>query len=505
MTKLLRTSILIGLLLVLPLFSLKVVRSAPTDTSAISYQFAFINEGRLGFVNPNLPNNTSILFTLTPASRGPITAKSPDGKWIAIAMLTAEKPTTQIELFDVLNGKESSPIQVGNGFFTENQEINTYENLARAMSWSPDSRYLALSMYRPNHADIFVYNIQTLSLTDLTMNDLGGYYGVVWDNSSDRFVTANEPCPNDAHCTSSLTLKEFDLTGLLLNTIDVSNLYVGPGGKSICNMAWSPTDNYVSFQSSCDLYRMSPSQEIYIWDLSANKIQQVTHLTKFGLTDVIGPWAYYKVLWLNSDKMLVSAATYSQNTNVPQTTTFSYMPSQNLQTNISSNYFDNWSMNPVSGQLAYNMVQLNQVNQADPNAPATSTVKLAAINTNTSSANILQEQSAPLMAQIPNGCDLAWSPDGRYLAYASGPDLAFTTSSQCSVGHPTSIGFVDTVSGTITQYPLPNDSHTKYYIPIGWVVAPGQGKLTATASPTATAGTSTLGAGSVPGGNQVGG
>jgi len=243
-----------------------------------------------------------------------------------------------------------------------------------------------------------------------------------------------------------------------------------------CDLNWSPNGRYLSFAYSCGMGDGAGyaewKVEVFVWDTVVNTILQVTDLTQ-GLTpadqlDLSRQFrTLYSNLWYDSQTLLVSLLSgpieivsgYTD-ANLIEIATAYYRPGEGLST-LSGDYVSNWARNPVFGEMAFAVEQLvpyiNQNNTRRLMAEAGS-VQIGTFD----------GTGLTVSATGPAGCNLEWSPDGRYLVYTNHGSPFVTCADNADMD---SVMFLDRTSGQTTQFTL--EVNDKYGL-LGWVavVAP---------------------------------
>lgn len=423
-----------------------------------SYRYAFATDAGIGFLDPARPEQAPIWYSITPPDSDKAfvsftrATASPDGRWIALSITQRSSLTMKIQLFNVALDKAQPPIQVGNGFPSEWEIMGWFGwgASAQEMLWSPDSRYLALNMIDKTQSDIYLYSVNDGTLTDILALDIAQHYYIAWSNDSRRIATYSTGCASDGQCAS--WLKTFDVQGNLVDSTTVSDIS--------CELGWSPNDRYVYFENTCN--GMSWDQrELYLWDTVQNATWRITNFTTpFQTGDRAIPGAIHHVLWTTPHTMLISAIIVDSKTGSAYTRTVSYDTDSRTLIALSDDLIQEWSINPVSGQIVFRRIAQADFDLYEPRNP---TVRLGQISNGS-----LTEVPFPQTSQINGGCDLAWSPDGKYLAYE------FPQS--CTQSYATGVGFMDNTTGIVRQHPFTTTDQPPISeaIAAGWVVTPGQ-------------------------------
>jgi len=458
-------------------------------TNSGSYDFRFVdpaNPTRIAIAE-SLPIPQNIAFYDFSAS--------PNGQWLTVgsAIQIKDNPNSFVQLLNIESGQLGSTIATGTFASTLFWRGWDVSSPSVDILWSPNSQYIAFNMLDTNispNIDIYVYSLADHKLTDLTINDREPHYRMAWSSDSTQLVTTAENCASSC----SLKLEIFNVAGQSVKTIDVTNLEVQyiSGASNICQLDWSPSNNYVSFISVCYPPAES-SRDVYLWSLKENKVVDI-YQNRANLVTT-------KKLWYG-DNLVISA----YRPNIPgHIETVLYQTTNNTVMTLASSWITDAALNPVSGVLSFRYSAMPK------DAPDNSheIFQRSPIQTGIISANkfsVAQTVAGTDSIAGNYGCDLSWSPDGVYLATSISIDCDYGTQGANAVGY----AFLRNGTTPVIQRLFTTDGYAKDVAAgttIGWTVAPYANNSTLVPANTSTITplSITPAGGSAPGGNQIGG
>ena len=372
----------------------------------------------------------------------------------------------------------------------------------QTVAWSPNSQYIAFiarsgqdsSNNNTLHWGAYLYSVQTSTLTRLPIRQ-NMPIRFAWSADSKYLAIeggTDQIVHQDANDAVLLEVWNAQI-GKVEKIDDLSNL-VGAYDLGMCNMNWSPDDQYIAFVSICDSTRVGNiAREVYSFNIKTGQTKQVTNLATHMLSmKPIYVDSQFSLNWLSPSHLMIGqwvSVQGNQGKPSPQITqTLLYDPVTTNTSIYSSGKVQALSINPVNGRLA---VSLASAISAETFLPIAAQVKTGNFNAATNIASIESDIS------LPDGNNFAWSSDGKILAYqqTGTNNFIFVTD-----------GSSPTVSYTFSDSSVAADSASKtaYILPIGWVGSAAPGTVTPTLVAQPTNGPTPTGA-SVPGGNQIGG
>ncbi|MBK8025521.1 MAG: PD40 domain-containing protein [Chloroflexi bacterium] len=376
---------------------------------------------------------------------------SPDRRWLPLLLPSATPVendyASTLTLYDVHTGALR---QIYDGI-PETTALTHYALSTQPITWSDDGQWLAWvgSATLGGPGDVFVHTVIADSTANLTA-DAADQSNAAWLSSPGGVATSVLDCQVDPNCVSSIKVYNVPNGSVIFAhgfAYPMDNpVYPWP----ICALADSPDGQRLSFIMMCSGAFPEAPQEVYMARPSAGSVERITNIT-FPLFGIPRPGGAsldtdYEMFWFDNDSLFVSATNFVTGADGNQTMV--YHPSNGTTTAISDLMTDRWVKNPVTGQLAYRAYETVDFVPLNP-----------AIHVATFANDVLM-----IEAVLPDGCDLAWSPDGATLAYT----LRGIGSDAC-VRDVTSLAFYDVASET-TQYV----DMTGYdnVLPAGWVDRP---------------------------------
>ncbi len=225
---------------------------------------------------------------------------SPDGNKLAVL-----GPSRTMTIIDVFSGNVmTSILNVGQ---TKFEEIAYYENV----SWSPQSDKFAFlrTSSGGNGTDIFLYDINSQAITELTQNE-SIYRAISWSLDGKNFAFAGiDACGQSVRTCSiedqiwNINLMEIDSLNhrRLSSNLDVQSNSIWQ--KALCNLSWSPDSKYISFINDCDAFWPPRFSEVFVTDIAQLETYQFTYFTH--TSNAVIP--RYSVQWLSSGEDLFIA------------------------------------------------------------------------------------------------------------------------------------------------------------------------------------------------------
>ncbi len=400
-------------------------------------------------VDPLNPSASIHLFnTLAPDDHLlDIALASPDGQWIALVLFSPYGQSV-IRLVNVNNAEIIDiPMEVGFGIVIEYEEPELLGQL-QGIAWSPNGLYLGFIGDDGETANLYAYDMAHRMLIQITSDNRK--YTLAWSPDSQHLATSSTDCSSGL-CNIQIETYNFD------SRQREAIASVGLGGTgglvALCQIRWSPDNRYVSFAKSCDILDNASPKELYLLDSVENRLIQLTDYTTIAIQPPGAPidfypirWAAYDPVWVDNHTMLVGSV-HAEDT---VDTAISQIIAYDVQTQTQSILRDDimsthWAINPVSRAIAFHSVTdyRRPQNHID--------VQVATYANGVLSTSIT----------APAGCDLAWSPDGEYLAYTDrGQPLIHCYSSVDG------IVFIANSTGQIINQPLSASGSIR---PVGWV------------------------------------
>ncbi len=446
-TKLLFISLLITIICT-------VVPSKPIAGQDNHYYYAYafqILGGNIAVfaVDPQYSSESIHLFnTLAPSDAILYSAlASPDGQWIALVLFSLYGQSV-IRLVNVNNEEIIDiPLEVGFGIIIEYEEPSLLGQL-QGIAWSPNSLYLGFIGDDGETANLYAYDMAHRTLIQITSDNRK--YTLAWSPDSQHLATSSTDCSSDP---CNIQIETYNFNSTVQEVIASVGLEASAGLAALCQIRWSPDGRYVSFAKSCDVLNSAIPKELYLLDTLGNDAIPLTDYTTIAIQPPGAPidfypirWAAYDPVWVDDHTMLVGSV-HAEDT---VDTAISQIIAYDVQTQTQSILRDDimatdWAVNPISEAIAFHSVTgyRRPQNHID-------------IQVATYANGVL---STAITA--PAGCDLAWSPDGEYLAYTDrGQPLIHCYSSVNGVV------FIANSTGQIINQPLSASGNIR---PVGWV------------------------------------
>ncbi len=421
------------------------------------YQFAYItgeaNSRILHLINPEDTGAGEQIVRL-PTENDDLAYNflvSPDGQWISYLVTRGDgNPNSlkgQLWFMNLLTG------EVRDRVFRVN---------FNDMVWSPNSRYLAIHLnddeFSPAQFATYIYDIQTDTLSYVLPAD-AYQYGLTWSPDSSRLAIISSRCSENScnHQIDVLSMPFYEFT---------RSFPLDGWGDQICDLNWSPDNRYFSFVFSCG-YNSPYISDIFRLDMTNGDIQQRTFfsLPLETLRQLPEPPPLvknrYDSIWYDSDHLLlgVSAGNFLDGIGYDPATvqvTTNVYHADGTSEQLSDDMLVDFVKNPVDGTIAFRTEK--KILQTDESNMPQFVNQEVAVQVAALDGDSLQT----LHTTSVNGCDLNWSPDGKYLAYIE------YNNEDCGTVFSTrliEIYFLNQADGSITQFPLPD----VYPVPIGWV------------------------------------
>ena len=417
------------------------------------FVYAYISAGENGYtfyvIDPANGSQT-ILPDIIPANHFvDAWQSSPDGQWLALELFNRQSEAYYLRLINLITGETRDIMQ------------NVIVNQS-GLAWSDNGQKLAiLSESGDNYPATFRYNFGIYSVSEdnysllRQASDTFLPYELVWQHGNHSLVVISQDCSVDP-CISRL-----ELGNVVTGNVQQSQTFNSFGDR-LCNIQWSPDNQYLSFSFSCgDGLSISLAQivkEVFVWNISNSVITELTDFTPpFNSLDDLEDIQYGSILfadaiWLNNASLIVG---YSVEPPDAVNWGSAIYGLDNTILPLSSNRLRDFAFIPQTTPLAFREEVLR----------GSLTTRLEVESANTIVANLDGTTLQPIFSGPP-GCDLSWSPDGQYLAYTAFP-LPFVA---CDLSVESIIVY-DTQADQSIQSPVPADT---VIIPVGWLQKPSE-------------------------------
>lgn len=200
-------------------------------------------------------------------------AFSPDSRKFAFSVFSRGK--SRLMVVDVQTGKQLLLEAMG--------DISEFANIA----WSPDGETVAFSGLKNGHSDIYLYNIATKVLTQLT-NDSYSDYQPAFSRDGKRIVFSTDRVSLQSD-SRSVDIP-MNIAVIDVETRAISNINVFQGANNL-NPQFSADDSQVYFLSNSDGFR-----NMYRYTLKGGKVERLTQY----FTGISGITEYSPALSLSS-------------------------------------------------------------------------------------------------------------------------------------------------------------------------------------------------------------
>lgn len=199
---------------------------------------------------------------------------SPDSRKFAFSVFSKGK--SKLMIVDVQNGRSLALEEMG--------DITEFTNI----TWSPDGEHVAFSGLSNGHSDLYLFNLNTKELTQLT-NDI--YSDVQpsfsWDGRQLVFSTDRVSLQSNSRGVEiPLNIAIMDL-----ETRQIENINVFAGANNL-NPQFSPDNSQVYFLSNSDGFR-----NMFRYTLSSGKVERMTEY----FTGISGITEYSPALSLSAE------------------------------------------------------------------------------------------------------------------------------------------------------------------------------------------------------------
>jgi hypothetical protein len=334
-------------------------------------------------------------------------------------------PTGEWVFFEVITGERQSTIRLVNMLTSAQRDIVTRANY-RAIEWSPDGQHIAIALRDFDMLsapfDTYVYSIAQNSLESVgsTIED---DYAVSWspDGQHLLIVSIGYCAIEGQECPQIAFMEVVEVT----SPSNITRTEFFSWRDRLCNFAWSPDSRYVSFQFSCGGLEVGVSGFIYVsdmflWDTAVNSIvpitsytQPLSNLNSLDLSQTF--FNGYSAQWLSSNQMMIAVTSgrwsdltgYDPST--VQTGTYIYtiggsltsFSTRSIFQGLRNPIYPEWPFISTQPQVILDDTGRNRIRLTDES------LQIAAWENN--SLNIIRT--------LPSGCNLHWSPNGRYLLY----------------------------------------------------------------------------------------
>jgi Tol biopolymer transport system component len=419
-----------------------------------SYAFLLVSNnqmGQLGIVRPNATMSVEYRNLPIPAEwRIPVVQQvSPDGHWIVFIAAAKEGDRRDIRLIGLYNAISGDMRILPSG-----QPVGVPGSV-QGIVWSPNSRYLGMSLLTEFGSDVYVYGVDTAEWTNVT-ND-GWYHPyLAWSPDASQLATVTQICPIDQPCSWTLEIVNV-VDGSRQTTLDLFALAPATGGVA-CELKWSPDGRYLTFAMGCESTIFETPKDMFIWDRVTGTVENATRFT-LDAYDPATPLflaAEYRTIWRDAETFFISAQ-YAIEPNIVNTATLMYRLPERELVPLFDDFVEEWAINPVTNQVAARVVETSSVRSS-----LVYRYELP-IFVQILSVYFSDTEQVVFQNELPNGCDPQWSPDGTMLAYGQTPTgICYENDA---------LVFYDVATQATTIYrPVLSDGSTPSAIfPIGWI------------------------------------
>lgn len=178
---------------------------------------------------------------------------SPDSRKFAFSVFSKGK--SKLMIVDVLNGKTLSVEEMG--------DISEFTNI----TWGPDGKHVAFSGLHNGHSDIYLYNLESKVLTQLT-NDWYSDFQPSFSHDGKKIVFSTDRVAllgNPRGVEIPMNLAVIDL-----ETREIKNFNVFEGANNL-NPLFSTDDSQIYFLSNSDGFR-----NMYRYTIATGKVERMT-------------------------------------------------------------------------------------------------------------------------------------------------------------------------------------------------------------------------------------
>ncbi len=365
---------------------------------------------------------------------------SPNGEWIATALLSNDQQLLKVQLYEFSSGEIYDVVE---GAISTN---------GRNIAWSPDSHYLAFNIAQnTNNFNTVVYSVIDGSLRRFT-SDNTDHFDIGWSPTSTHLATFSKLCDEGTTCLGQLEMFNV-VNGLQEESIDLPMSF---GNSIACGLTISPDLMQIAFVARC-ASEPEIATDVYIWNTNVNNVEQITYL--FAEAPNSTPvWAAYNLAWLDHQDLLIGLD-YQLFTQPEANQLMTYNSLQNNITILSTMAGTAFAVNPYYEQVAV----LSESSTSSFSTPNTGQLVILSTSEITEITDGLSRRGVDASFNAPLGCDLTWSPDGSLLSY-----VTYTNDCKDEI---TGFVFVDPATEVSHQHMITLDGITdnNVIITAGWI------------------------------------
>ena len=432
------------------------------------YRYAYVvsetrNTLTLYAIDPRHPADAVPVYglALPPGSQPPFSgAASPDGRWVALTFQRRGVPRADLIVFEAASGRIARWAPFG---------IVERRNILEGpppIAWSPDSRYLAYTSFVPwvflgYRSDVFLIDMEApVTAPPINLSaDQARQAHIGWSADSSRLAVARWDC-SASRCRLGLDVYEAE-SAARIDALEIDTRVPGERWMDyVCQIAWSPDGAHISYVTHCERPPRG-IREAYVIETATGRLTQLTDSAPRMMRGdrVIAFSAEHVPQWIADDTLLIGSAVngfITEADGFPRIIRTNGITAYRLSDGalagppltLSPNVAQEWALSPADARLALRVRELTP----DGN-PIGASVQIAT----------LDGETLEVQARGPAGCDnLAWSPDGAWLAYR---DLA-----QYCWDQP-QITLMDAISGAAAPHQLLQTS-TERVLWLGWLALP---------------------------------
>lgn len=381
---------------------------------------------------------------------------SPDGT--QLAYLAGDK----LSVVDILTGKVFAEI--------ENARITVSEHFLEKVAWSPkgDKFVYVSNSSEKQGTDIWLYDLTTGENLPLTYDEAVDLEPV-WSTAGQYIAFVNHKVCDESIWDCPPEQKYWDIATINIDTSERKTIsdFKGSGllppnnmeYASLCNLLWSPDDNYITFENACNRSGLQWWKQVFVAPTDGSDLFQLTHFSEYNPNATQFPVSLflYSKLWAPSDNTLFISYTEAELVEGGNRNDGFFLVPENEFSNTEVQIESN-----ILGKSAYWAPNKEYV-IGNPTSVLGFPMERPFIGKFNANKIDILNSSEPLPYGSCHGDSVQWSPNSQYVAYVAEQD---NTCSHTPMQNQDIVMVTISDTNVTSEVIISNNSNNQ---PIGWL------------------------------------